>query len=104
MEPQWNPSIEMQAIGRALRLDQTKQVTIVRYIIQDTVEEVYAFFHLSDSEVLLTLLQSSVLSRQTHKLDLAGGGFSGNNGGIANDRLQGVRVSRQIRLSYMWLY
>jgi SWI/SNF-related matrix-associated actin-dependent regulator of chromatin subfamily A3 len=57
VEPQWNPSIESQAIGRALRLGQTAQVVIIRYIMQDTVEE------------------SNVLSRQRSKLQLVGGGF-----------------------------
>jgi SNF2 family DNA or RNA helicase len=91
MEPQWNPSIEMQAIRRALRLDQTKQVTILRYITQDTVEEESLKREIPSLirvvGVPLILPQSSVLSRQTHKLDLAGGGFSSNNGGIANDKL-----------------
>ncbi|KAL7933254.1 SNF2 family N-terminal domain-containing protein [Trichoderma chlorosporum] len=58
LEPQWNPSIESQAIGRALRLGQTAQVVIVRYVMMHTVEE------------------SNVLSRQRRKLELAGGGFS----------------------------
>lgn len=40
LEPQWNPSIEFQAIGRALRLGQAGQVVIVRYIMMHTVEEV----------------------------------------------------------------
>jgi SNF2 family DNA or RNA helicase len=40
LEPQWNPAIELQAIGRALRLGQTDQVTIVRYIMMNTVEDV----------------------------------------------------------------
>jgi SWI/SNF-related matrix-associated actin-dependent regulator of chromatin subfamily A3 len=40
LEPQWNPSIEQQAFGRALRLGQTEQVVIIRYIMQDSVEEV----------------------------------------------------------------
>jgi hypothetical protein len=40
LEPQWNPSVESQAIGRALRLGQEKEVTIIRYIITNTVEEV----------------------------------------------------------------
>ncbi|RYC56487.1 hypothetical protein CHU98_g9721 [Xylaria longipes] len=39
LEPQWNPSIEAQAIGRALRLGQTAQVVIIRYIMIDTIEE-----------------------------------------------------------------
>ncbi|RSL69584.1 hypothetical protein CEP53_002167 [Fusarium sp. AF-6] len=40
LEPQWNPSIEDQAIGRALRLGQKAQVAIIRYIVTNTVEQV----------------------------------------------------------------
>ncbi|VUC22966.1 unnamed protein product [Clonostachys rosea] len=40
LEPQWNPSIESQAIGRALRLGQVAQVSIVRYLMVDSIEEV----------------------------------------------------------------
>ncbi|KAI1451391.1 SNF2 family N-terminal domain-containing protein [Annulohypoxylon moriforme] len=58
LEPQWNPSIESQAIGRALRLGQTAEVVIVRYIMIGTIEE------------------SNVLSRQQRKLELAGSGFN----------------------------
>jgi SNF2 family DNA or RNA helicase len=41
LEPQWNPSIESQAVGRALRIGQTKHVVIIRYTTINTVEEVY---------------------------------------------------------------
>jgi SWI/SNF-related matrix-associated actin-dependent regulator of chromatin subfamily A3 len=40
LEPQWNPFIESQAIGRALRLGQTQQVSVIRYIMAGTVEKV----------------------------------------------------------------
>ncbi|KAK6950756.1 hypothetical protein Daesc_007281 [Daldinia eschscholtzii] len=40
VEPQWNPSVEEQAIARALRMGQTQKVTIFRYIMQKTVEQV----------------------------------------------------------------
>ncbi|KAH7075544.1 DNA repair protein rad5, partial [Paraphoma chrysanthemicola] len=40
LEPQWNPSVESQAIGRVLRLGQEKSVRITRYIMKNTVEEV----------------------------------------------------------------
>ena len=63
LEPQWNPSIEMQAIGRALRLGQTEQVKIIRYVMAHTVEE------------------SNVLDRQKRKRELAGGGFGGGGKG-----------------------
>ena len=44
VEPQWNPSIESQAISRAVRLGQEKQVLVTRYRIKDSIEEVSDFF------------------------------------------------------------
>jgi hypothetical protein len=41
IEPQWNPSVENQAIGRIIRLGQEKAVKIVRYIMKGSVEEVH---------------------------------------------------------------
>lgn len=40
VEPQWNPSVEEQAIARAVRMGQTRTVTIIRYVVKDSVEEV----------------------------------------------------------------
>ncbi|KAI6520061.1 hypothetical protein MCOR10_006466 [Pyricularia oryzae] len=37
-EPQWNPSVESQAIGRAQRLGQDQQVFVTRYLVAGTVE------------------------------------------------------------------
>lgn len=45
LEPQWNPAVESQAIGRVLRLDQQRQVTVVRYAMQRSIEEVRARAH-----------------------------------------------------------
>lgn len=39
MEPQWNPMIEDQALDRVHRIGQTKEVTTVRYIVKNTLEE-----------------------------------------------------------------
>ncbi|KAH7191403.1 hypothetical protein BKA60DRAFT_547620 [Fusarium oxysporum] len=36
MEPQWNPSVESQAIGRVARLGQNKEVTVVHYIVRES--------------------------------------------------------------------
>ena len=44
LEPQWNPAIEAQAIGRALRLGQKRTVTIIRYVMEKTIEEVPVMF------------------------------------------------------------
>jgi hypothetical protein len=42
LEPQWNPSIEKQAIARAQRFLQNQRVQVIRYIVRGTVEEVWA--------------------------------------------------------------
>ncbi|CAI7672606.1 unnamed protein product [Penicillium manginii] len=80
LEPQWNPSIEEQAIGRALRLGQVSQVRIVRYIMESTVEE------------------SNVLSRQRKKRQLAGGGFKKRN--QENIELIKEHVNQETELDY----
>ena len=43
LEPQWNPSTERQAIGRAPRPGQQNQVTVIRYVVKDTIEVVCFF-------------------------------------------------------------
>ncbi|CAN9168278.1 unnamed protein product [Alternaria alternata] len=67
LEPQWNPFVELQAMARAQRIGQTKQVVCVRYVTERTIE------------------QSDVLNRQKTKTRLAGGGFKDQN---MNDSLQ----------------
>ena len=39
LDPWWNPAVEAQAIDRAHRVGQTRQVFAYRLICQDTVEE-----------------------------------------------------------------
>lgn len=39
VEPQWNPSVEKQAIARALRIGQEHSVQVTRYIVAKTVEQ-----------------------------------------------------------------
>ncbi|KAI2626751.1 SNF2 family N-terminal domain-containing protein [Hypoxylon sp. NC1633] len=96
LEPQWNPSVEKQAFGRAIRLGQTEQVTIIRYIMKDTIED------------------SNVLSRQANKLRLASGGFQQQSKGSQSNRVEALRRHfgfpepashrpSQDRLSVNWL-
>lgn len=40
VESQWNPSVESQAISRAIRIGQTENVLVTRYVIKGTIEEV----------------------------------------------------------------
>merc|ERR1719343_1801404 len=39
LDPWWNPACEMQAVQRAHRIGQTKEVRAVRFITANTVEE-----------------------------------------------------------------
>ncbi|ETO76638.1 hypothetical protein F444_07976 [Phytophthora nicotianae P1976] len=39
MEPSWNPSLERQAIDRAHRFGQTREVRVVRFIVKGSIEE-----------------------------------------------------------------
>ncbi|RYP01741.1 hypothetical protein DL764_006103 [Monosporascus ibericus] len=40
LEPQWNPMTESQAIGRVRRIGQTQQVSVTRYIVSRSIENV----------------------------------------------------------------
>lgn len=53
VEPQWNPSVEEQAVARALRMGQTKEVKIFRYVMKSTVEEVWITWHLPRPGLIL---------------------------------------------------
>lgn len=39
LEPQWNPSIEEQALSRVHRIRQTRSVTTIRYVVRNSIEE-----------------------------------------------------------------
>ena len=40
MEPHWNPMVEAQAVDRVHRIGQTQEVTVIRYIVPNSVETV----------------------------------------------------------------
>jgi SWI/SNF-related matrix-associated actin-dependent regulator of chromatin subfamily A3 len=61
LEPQWNPAVEKQAIGRVVRLGQEKNATIIRYSVEGSVEQ-----------------QIQVYQRR--KMQLAAGGFGDGAG------------------------
>ena len=39
LEPQWNPAVEQQAIGRVVRMGQERNATIIRYTVKNSVEQ-----------------------------------------------------------------
>jgi SWI/SNF-related matrix-associated actin-dependent regulator of chromatin subfamily A3 len=40
VEPQWNPAVESQAVGRIVRIGQESSTTVVRYHVAGAIEEV----------------------------------------------------------------
>ncbi|PMD28760.1 hypothetical protein L207DRAFT_505056 [Hyaloscypha variabilis F] len=64
LEPQWNPSVEAQAIGRVSRLGQRKPVSVTRYLVRGTVEV-------------------KMHSQQIRKVELATVGFQNADSGLA---------------------
>ncbi|KAF4980976.1 hypothetical protein FZEAL_3133 [Fusarium zealandicum] len=72
VEPQWNPSVEEQAVARALRMGQTKKVKIFRYIMKGTVEE-------------------NIVQLQKKKKTMATFTFGGDNGDNIQERLEDLK-------------
>ncbi|KAK4223328.1 putative DNA repair protein rad5, partial [Podospora fimiseda] len=76
MEPQWNPAIEEQALARVHRMGQTREVTTVRFVINNTIEKF-------------------VLDLQEKKRDFSSILFSGKGGPglrqVTRERLENLR-------------
>lgn len=64
MDPWWNPAAEDQAVDRAHRHGQTKDVTVVRFIVKDSVEEGIMELQKRKREMTSTALSSSGKSRE----------------------------------------
>ncbi|KAK7908999.1 hypothetical protein PG985_014877 [Apiospora marii] len=65
MEPQWNPAIEEQALARVHRIGQTKEVTTIRFIIEDTIEKYVSDVQDDKKDIMSVLLASSSSSSRT---------------------------------------
>ncbi len=73
LDPWWNPAVEAQAVDRAHRIGQTRQVFAYRLIARDTVEE-------------------KVLELQQSKRDLAAAIISQDNSLIRNLRREDLEL------------
>ncbi|KAK8024372.1 hypothetical protein PG993_012438 [Apiospora rasikravindrae] len=69
VEPQWNPSVEEQAIGRALRIGQQRNVTIYKYIANGTVEENIVFLQKRKSHLAKVSFDGHAGTQEGEKLD-----------------------------------
>ena len=71
MEPQWNPMVEDQALDRVYRIGQMKEVTTVRYIIENTLEEVRRRYLSSVENRARLICGQSIRDQQLGKRNLA---------------------------------
>ncbi|RYP69277.1 hypothetical protein DL770_008287 [Monosporascus sp. CRB-9-2] len=69
VEPQWNPSVEEQAIARALRMGQTRTVTIFKYITVKTVEQNILTLQKKKSQLARFSLDGGTDNNATGRLD-----------------------------------
>ncbi|RYP79693.1 hypothetical protein DL769_002811 [Monosporascus sp. CRB-8-3] len=69
VEPQWNPSVEEQAIARALRMGQTRTVTIFKYITVKTVEQNILTLQKKKSHLARFSLDGGTDNNATGRLD-----------------------------------
>ncbi|KAK7960376.1 hypothetical protein PG988_011590 [Apiospora saccharicola] len=67
MEPQWNPAIEEQALARVHRIGQTKEVTTIRFIMEDTIEKYVSDVQEDKKDLISVLLASSSSSSRVSK-------------------------------------
>ncbi len=80
--------VESQAIGRALRLGQEKNVHVVRYIMKGTVEEVRHNISLELNKLLTKHFKKEIHSQQTRKIEYSRVGW---NEGTAEENTLGTR-------------
>ncbi|OQV09948.1 SNF2 family domain-containing protein [Cladophialophora immunda] len=73
LEPQWNPSVEEQALSRVHRMGQTKPVKTIRYVVRDSIEE-------------------NILELQQRKLRLAQLAMSGQNRAVGTGLIEDLKI------------
>ncbi|WP_240049243.1 DEAD/DEAH box helicase [Mucilaginibacter psychrotolerans] len=72
VDPWWNPAIENQAIDRAYRIGQHKNVVAVRLICPDTIEEKIIVLQETKKELAGKLVSSDTIFQSLTKSDLLG--------------------------------
>ncbi|RYP49271.1 hypothetical protein DL768_004994 [Monosporascus sp. mg162] len=66
IEPHWNPMVEAQAVDRVHRMGQTRQVTVTRYIVPDSIETYMQWIQ----QEKLRLVSQSLESCDTPQADI----------------------------------
>ncbi|KAH7068216.1 DNA repair protein rad5, partial [Paraphoma chrysanthemicola] len=69
LEPQWNPTVEEQALARVHRMGQIKEVTTIRFVMADTFEERVVETQERKKELAELLLSPEQHAESEHTLD-----------------------------------
>jgi SNF2 family DNA or RNA helicase len=72
LDPWWNPAVEDQASDRAHRIGQTKPVTVIRLVAQNTVEESVLAMHADKRNLVQGVLEGSDVAGGLSLDDLVG--------------------------------
>jgi SNF2 family DNA or RNA helicase len=70
IDPWWNPAAEMQALSRAHRIGQVKNVIVYRFISSDTIEEKILLLQQSKLELSETFITSNNPLEQLNKKEI----------------------------------
>ena len=79
----WNPTVDQQAMDRAHRLGQLKQVTVYRLITKNTVEE--------------RIMQRAKQKDQIHKVVISGGTFKGSSTGEGSEIVDETEIDLNVK-------
>jgi len=72
VDPWWNPAVEMQALSRAHRIGQDKNVMVYRFISSDTIEEKIIFLQQSKIQLSDTFITSNNPLEHLNKSEIEG--------------------------------
>ncbi|KAH7196368.1 SNF2 family N-terminal domain-containing protein [Fusarium flagelliforme] len=69
VEPQWNPTIEEQAIARVVRMGQTRPVTVFKYITEGSVEQSIVKLQQKKTRIIKLSMQEKDTNESDTNLD-----------------------------------
>ncbi|KAI9104077.1 SNF2 family N-terminal domain-containing protein, partial [Phlyctochytrium arcticum] len=77
LEPYWNPAVEDQAQDRVHRMGQTRPVHVIRFVVEDSIEEVIESMKRRKRELVATAFKTEGKS----EVEVDGSGSQGGNRG-----------------------
>lgn len=96
MEPNFNPALEKQAIGRVHRLGQKREVEVIRLFVKDTVEmRIKQFLQMKYSSKPVVAKSEEGVEQELDQVELAM-----PIGNVANDRPKNKILTKEFDLLF----